>query len=137
MGEWAKGTLAQMATEGWTGRVVVAIEHAIRTSFESDQVIRPVMTRNEIDRRFRICVKGFAIMRRDLGWAIPRILDEIPRFLRCELDGMTWRPDEDHAGWLAQDGERMTTEGEDMSPASASPLAGVDLEPDTEDPSEG
>jgi hypothetical protein len=114
--EFTKGELLKMATEGWTGRVTAGILAAISASYQTDQVIRPVNTRNETERRFRICVEGFAAMRRDLHWAIPRILDELPVYLRCRLDRMDWRPDEDRSAWIGENPEpgELTEDGSDI-----------------------
>ena len=97
------GQLAKMVTDGWAARVTTGIQAAISASFKTDQVIRPVLTQDEIRRRFRICTEGFCIMRRDLDWAVPRIVDELPVYLRCKLDGMDWAPNEDRGSW-ASDG---------------------------------
>ena len=127
------GQLAQMVTEGWTGRVTTGIQAAISASFKTDQVIRPVLTQNETRRRFRICVSGFCIMRRDLGWAVPRIIEELPVYLRCQLDGMDWSPDEDRDSWLSTDTEPMKLDGADQAPEIgdvAGAFEASDLDPD-------
>lgn len=110
------GQLAKMVTEGWTSRVTQGIQAAISASFKTDQVLRPVMTQNEIRARFKICTDGFCMMRRDLGWAVPRIIDELPVYLRCKLDRMDWTPEEDRNAWLAGPGKAMELDGEDMAP---------------------
>lgn len=94
------GELAKMVTAGWIPRVVKGIEAAIARSFATDTVLRPVLTRDEAKRRFEICARGFVTMRRDLHWAVPRIIDELPRYLRANLDGDDWEP-ADHGGWNA------------------------------------
>lgn len=101
--EFTKGQLLRMVTEGWAGRVTVAFERTIQKSFDEDLVLRPVMTQNEIRRRFRFCVEGFVHMRRDLGWAVPRILDLLPAYLRHRLDGTPWDPETGKESWIAQD----------------------------------
>ena len=117
--EFTKGQLVRMVTEGWVGRVTAAIAETIRTSFAEDQVLRPVLTRDEVRRRFRLCVEGFTTMRRDLGWAVPRILDNLPTYLRHRLDGTPWDPDGGER-WVADDpgGEALEID------AAAEPLGG-------------
>lgn len=95
-----RGTLAKMVTEGWIGRVVNGIHAAIVKSYNTDAITRPVLTKSEIRHRFGICVEGFCIMRRDLQWAVPRIVDELPNYLRKKLDGEHWEPT-DGARWGA------------------------------------
>lgn len=90
-----KGELARLATTKWLGRVTAGIQAAISTSFAEDKVLRPVYTRDEIERRFRMCADIFVTLRKDLGWSIPRILDEMPRALRAKLDGIPWNPETD------------------------------------------
>lgn len=99
--EGFKGELVKMVTEGWTDRVMMGIQAAISASFKTDQVIRSVMTHNEVKARFEICTEGFCIMRKDLKWSVPRIIDELPVYLRCKLDRIDWTPDEERAAWIA------------------------------------
>jgi hypothetical protein len=72
------------------GRVALAIERAVASSFAADGA-RP--TSDEIRRRFRICEQLVRQLRGDLGWGLQRALDHLGQYLRCELDGMSWRPD--------------------------------------------
>lgn len=81
-------------------KLAAGIEHALEKSFTGDVVMRPVRTQHEIRRRFQICCEGIRIMRRDLKWSVSRIVDELPAFLRCQLDGGTWVPD-DRRAWTA------------------------------------
>lgn len=126
------GELVKMVTENWTSRVMVGIEAALRDSFATDNLIRPVMTRDEIERRFGICVKWFVLLRRDCGWAVPRILDELPAILRTELDGGRYEPVDDRKSWLKQ-GEGEALEVDDAEPDMADPVPvvhGVEAAPD-------
>jgi hypothetical protein len=78
------------------GRVVRAIEDAIMLSFGRDAARdgrEPRMTGDEVKRRFDMCVSIFKTLRGDLGWSIERTLDNLPRLLRAELDGVPWIPD--------------------------------------------
>lgn len=94
MGEFvgSSGEFRKLATSKWLGKTTVAIQAAIEQSFRTDVVLRPVMTQAEIKARFEICRRVFVILRRDCGWSIPRILDELPSALRIHLDGGSWNP---------------------------------------------
>jgi len=108
-----------MVTEGWTGRVVSGVETAIRKSFATDALIRPVVTQDEIKRRFKICLDGFRMMRRDLGWAVPRIVDTLPAYLRAELDEPGgWTPPPEHRSSWFEEGKSRPAEldGPDLAP---------------------
>lgn len=95
----ASGQLAKLVTDGWIPRVVSGFQKTIANSFVTDQVIRPVVTRDEIRRRFKLCTEGFLIMRRDFNYAVPHILDELPNYLRCRLDGVQWDAVSKRNGW--------------------------------------
>ena len=126
--EFTKGELVKLVTEKWIGKVTVGITETIGNSFVEDQVLRPVQTRDEIERRFRICIKWFVTLRRDLEWSVPRILDDLPKALRHELDGTPYSPDEKRVGplkyarWAGSGGPRLEDleiEDEDLAPAVA------------------
>lgn len=80
--------------------VTLAIERAVERSFEVD---RARVTGVEIRRRFDLCLCIFTHLRGDLGWGLLRILDRLPRYLRCELDGQPWAPDH-RTCWMPADG---------------------------------
>jgi hypothetical protein len=101
--EFTRGDLVKMVEPKWIRRVVVGITAAIETSFREDLVLRPVTTRDEVKRRFRFCVEGFVTMRREFRWAVPRILDEIPAYLRHRLDGTEWSFVEGPGRWVGSD----------------------------------
>jgi len=82
------------------GQVVLGIEHAVTRSFEADGARR---TDAEIRRRFAICERLFRGLRGDLGWGVVRVIDHLPHYLRCELDGQTWEPDR-RTLWMPEDG---------------------------------
>ena len=82
------------------GRVTVAIERAIERSFREDG---SRMTGAEVRRRFAICERLIRHLRGDLGWGLQRVLDHLPRYLRCELDGTPWQPDT-RTVWVPADG---------------------------------
>jgi len=102
MQEFTGGELVKLVTEKWIARVIVGFQEAIAFSFETDGLIRPVQTRNEIERRFKILIKWFVALRRDLHWSVPHILDELPKILRIELDGGKYDPNEDRSAWLGK-----------------------------------
>jgi hypothetical protein len=114
LARFTKGELVKLATEEWHGRTVFAIIEAIDQSFENDQVIRPVRTQSEIERRFEICIRWFVELRRELHWSIPRILDALPMALRSALDGIPFNPDEERAAWHGAIGPELEVDGEDL-----------------------
>jgi hypothetical protein len=75
---------------GQLARAVLAIEHVVASSFNDDG---SRMTGAEVRRRFRICERLFRQLRGDLHWGLVRVLDHLPHYLRCELDGRAWEPD--------------------------------------------
>lgn len=84
-----------LVSQDQVARMTVAIERAVMLSFAADG---GRMTRDEIRRRFAICEKIVRQLRGDLGWALTRIVDVLPRYLRAELDGIPWTP-ESRALW--------------------------------------
>lgn len=113
--EFTRGELLKLVTEKWVGKVVVAFTEAIEHSFATDYLIRPVQTREEIERRFRILIKWFVVLRREMHWTVPHILDELPIVLRKELDGGSYEPVE-RSAWLSRGGpQELEPAGDDMS----------------------
>jgi hypothetical protein len=82
-------------------RVLKAVEGYVELSFATHRVQQ--ITRAEIVRRIDICESIFEKLRGDLGWGIARILDRMPDYLKAELDGVAWTPDE-RACWMPGDG---------------------------------
>ena len=80
--------------------VAHAIEAAVAKSFEAD---RSRATGDEIRRRFALCEHVIRQLRADLGWGLQRVLDHLPHYLRCEVDGQPWEPDK-RTIWMPQDG---------------------------------
>ena len=80
-------------------RVALGIERAVALSFVAD-CSRP--TSDEVRRRFRICVELVRQLRGDLGWGLQRVVDHLPHYLRCELDGVQWKPDA-RVVWVPED----------------------------------
>lgn len=60
-------------------------------------------TQSEVKRRFNLCVEIFKQLRGDMKWGVTRILDHLPEYLRAELAGETWEPDERQC-WISSDG---------------------------------
>ncbi len=69
----------------------------IAASFATHPTAR---THREVKRRFDVCLKILGVLRKDLGWTLERITDNLPVYLRCELDGVAWEPSK-RAVWLA------------------------------------
>jgi hypothetical protein len=88
-----------LVSEDQVARVTVAIERAIADSFTADGTR---MTGSEVRRRFVLCERLVRQLRGDLGWGLGRVLDHLPHYLRCELDGVAWTPDA-RAGWVPED----------------------------------
>lgn len=80
-------------------RIVDGLTAVIDRSFQQDGA---TMTRSEVKRRFDICTEIFRQLRGDLRWGVGRILDHLPRYLRAELNGETWEP-EQRTMWLPED----------------------------------
>jgi hypothetical protein len=95
-----KTTFIEFAQSGQVGRVMAGIECAISRSFEDDGAR---ITGDEIQRRFTICERLIERLRGDLGWGLHRVLDHIPHYLRCELDGQPWEPNK-RTIWVPEDG---------------------------------
>lgn len=81
-----------VTNDGAAGRLVRGIERAVAMSFESHPMRHK--TRDEVRRRGAICIEMARNVRKDkaLNWTIERICDEMPRALRCELNGTKWEP---------------------------------------------
>jgi hypothetical protein len=90
----------EAAAQEYLARVVLGIEHAVANSFEVDGAR---MTSDEVRRRFAICERLYRQLRGDLGWGMQRVLDHLPHYLRCELDGQPWEPDR-RTLWVPDDG---------------------------------
>lgn len=94
------GAFLDLVAADQVGRVALAIERVIADSFAADGA-RP--TGHEVRRRFAICERLVRQLRGDLRWGLARVLDHLPHYLRCELDGVAWEPDP-RALWVPEDG---------------------------------
>lgn len=129
MQEFTGGELVKLVTSKWIGKVIVGFEDALHFSFQTDGLIKPGLTHNEIERRFKILVKWFVTLRRELHWSVPRILDELPMILRKELDGVKYEPDEERSAWRAQGGpDELEPAGEDMADPVPEDVKGIEVE---------
>jgi hypothetical protein len=88
-----------LVSEDQVAHVMLAFERAIADSFAADG---SRVTGAEIRRRFAICERLLRQLRGDLGWGLSRVLDHLPGYLRCELDGAPWRPDA-RVIWVPED----------------------------------
>lgn len=82
------------------GRVTRAFNDAIVNSFAVD---KSRVTQNETRRRFGILEKWFRALRTEKRWTLERVLDSLPRALRCELEHQTFEPDS-RTLWIPTDG---------------------------------
>lgn len=101
------GVFRGLIEDDLVGRVTNDFVEAIQGSFSEDAERDgrlPPMTRAEVRRRFDICAKIFIQLRGDLKWGIQRITDHLPIYLRAELDGKTWEPDQRKC-WMPRDGK--------------------------------
>lgn len=96
------GVLAQLIEQDQVGRVTNAFTEMIAASMAVDNA---PTTAHEIKRRFGICLRVFRELRGDLKWSIAKILDHLPYYLRCELDGGKYNPNDETRGrksWVEQ-----------------------------------
>ncbi len=95
------GVFLDLVQHDQIAKVVRGIETAVAQSFIDERARQAIVlvgkapTRDEVKRRGQICLRVFKELRGDLKWGVDRILDHLPYYLRCELDGVSWRP-EDH-----------------------------------------
>lgn len=82
-------SLVGIVDEGKLPDVVTAIEASVLLSFTQD---KSRATGSEVKRRIEICIALVKTLRGDLKWAVARIVDYLPTYLRCELDGISYSP---------------------------------------------
>jgi hypothetical protein len=93
-------TFLNLVEDGQLGQAVLGIERAVAQSFDADGAR---MTGAEVHRRFDICERLVRQLQGDLSWGLHRVLDHLPQYLRCELDGVPWEPDR-RTCWMPGDG---------------------------------
>lgn len=87
------------------GRLKLIKEEIIATIGASFVADGSTVTEDEIRRRKAICSRWFVTMYKELKWASTRCLDELPKALRCELDGGKFAPTrEGKNSWGADNG---------------------------------
>lgn len=84
------------------GRITLGIYGAIEASFAEQAMRNP--TREEVKRRFVICINWAKTLRGDLKWGLDRIVDSMPDILKAELLGTKWEPDK-RSCWVPSDGQ--------------------------------
>ncbi len=86
-------------------QVVRGFEKVIRNSFapDKDPVRGGTPTASHVRERFVICERIFRALRNDKQWGVQRILDKLPEYLHCELNGQSWEPD-NRSVWVPSDG---------------------------------
>ncbi len=89
-----------LVEQGQLAQALFAMERVVTRSFEVDG---SRLTAAEVRRRFQICERLFRQLRGDLRWGLVRVLDHLPHYLRCELDGQAWEPDR-RTCWMPGDG---------------------------------
>lgn len=65
------------------------VSEAVAGSFVADG---SRITTSEVSRRRDICTKAFVMLFKECGWASIRCIDELPKALRSELDGVPYTP---------------------------------------------
>lgn len=98
------GQFKDLIVSGDVGKVTLGIEDAITLSFITNPMRE--MTKAEISRRFRVCSDIFMNLRRDFRWSVPKILDLLPTYLKCELDGVPYDPSTIRDSWSAEGVDR-------------------------------
>lgn len=84
---------------------MVRFERILEASFAFDEqrdgkdFAARINTGAERRRRAHLLAKWFRTLRH-LGHSVERSLDDLSRALRCELDGMDYRPPPKHRVWL-------------------------------------
>jgi hypothetical protein len=90
-----------LQTPASLGAVTKGIQRAVERSLKSHPMRH--LTRDEVKRRFDICVRWFKVLRMDKKLSIERCVDEMPKALRAELDGKKYEPHV-RSLWMPGDG---------------------------------
>ena len=106
------GLVDLMATPARAKETTLRFARIVLKSFIEDderrgRVVEPTVA--ETKRRMAICLRWFRILREEIGWSTPRVLDTLQAPLRAELDGMPWAPNEDSkvSTWAVPDSEKV------------------------------
>lgn len=91
MSNLGKGTtgnpFADLVSEDQLKQVWKMLGTIVEQSFSTDQVQMQRITASETKRRIDITVELFKTLRAE-GWSLVRIRDNLPHYLRCELEGI-------------------------------------------------
>lgn len=107
------GMFASLVTEDQVASVVNNLTAAVAQSFIEDMSPGRIVlvsglksaapSAARVKERGEVAFKIFKVLRGDLQWSIPRIRDELPKYLRMELDGIPWEPEAKRSSWLGKD----------------------------------
>ena len=85
-------------------RVVNGFHSIISKSFAKGcDPVRGNPTASLVRDRFKICERIYRALRNEKKWGVQRILDKLPEYLHCELNGQGWEPDA-RSVWVPTDG---------------------------------
>ena len=75
-------------------KAVGTVTNGILAAVHASLVSHPMLglTQAEIKRRFDICLRWFKELRFERKFSIERCVDEMPKALRAELDGLPYQP---------------------------------------------
>ena len=93
------GNWVNMVREGDVPRVLEGFTDAVDLSFRTNPVRN--LTKSEVRRRSKICADLFEMLKGDLDWSIPKIMDLLPIYLQCRLDGIQFNPEDVGDTWSA------------------------------------
>ncbi len=95
------GVLAKLAAKDRPAyqRLAACLARSIQASFSYAPVAH--RTEDEVKRRFGRALAVYGVLRGDMGWAMDRVLDELPTYLRMELLGLAWEPSK-RSVWVAE-----------------------------------
>lgn len=107
------GMFASLVTEDQVVNVVNDLTAAVAKSFLEEMAPGRIVLVNglkaaaptaaKVKERGEVAFSIFRVLRGDLQWSIPRIRDELPKYLRMELDGIPWEPEAKRSSWLGKD----------------------------------
>jgi hypothetical protein len=96
--------LYKLVGEETVPQVFQAFSRIVTQSFIDDRrnlIVVPA-TRDEVRRRFRICIKYFLYMKGDLYMSTRKSIDHLPKALRCDLDNAKWVPPTSGRMWVPE-----------------------------------
>lgn len=84
-------TLQSLASGPDLARLAGCLERAVRESY-GYAPLRGGPTAAETAARARFAVELAVRLRREVGWSVERVGDEVPKALRARLLGLKWEP---------------------------------------------